>query len=189
MMGPVTKTDIVLERYHKLRMGASAWIASADSKATALLTSSASITALGFAAFAWTSTKISGYVLFMMVTFGMCNAATIVLAGFALKPRTSRREILDEAGFVDVIVSSPSFFADIAQLDRTSFTKLIEDSEEELWLRDEREQAYVVCHIANEKMFCIKHAVWSLAASVVILMIALGLATQLQPLSVKIAPQ
>jgi hypothetical protein len=162
-------------RLERLRGGATAWIASADNKAMALLTVAGALLALLAGVVAGVSpgeqegdkSQKVQWVLFLV--FCLADLVSIGAATYALKPRTNRLKILAKAGWSGALPRSRTYFGDLAKLTKVEFEALIDAKEDVSDAQDAREQAFVFQRIADMKMKALKVAVVSLGTGLVAL--------------------
>lgn len=159
--------------YLSLRASAGAWIASADSKATALIGVDASLFTLVAAVVAATGLlrDLGPYGITAFALFCTTSIISLSSACYCLWPRLERKEILAEANWTP-IDRSPSHFFEVAQLSRDQLKTLLHDVD--IQESDNQEQAFVAAVIASKKMSALKTAVVSSISSLAMLIFLLG---------------
>lgn len=148
---------------------AAGWIASADTKATALLTINSVVLGL----IAQSSPEPAGTpigVAILQALFTLCAFVSILGSLFVLWPRTRRTKLLDWVGFTD-LPASPTFFGDLAKLNFPEFLGVAERVTPDALGKNEIEQCYILCKIASIKMNGVQFAIASFAASLIFLSI------------------
>ncbi len=148
-----------------IRAGATAWIISADAKATALLAvASVLLAAVAFASGASTTYAERMFLLF----FCLFTLASIAASAGVLWPRTKRLSILG-SGRVNRLDCSPTYFGEMGKRSYDDFRAELEKTTSETLLRDAYEQTYIELKIARSKMSWMRCSIGLLAASLVLL--------------------
>lgn len=140
----------------RLTQAASGGIQSADTKATALVSLGAALLAIvaGLVALRSEVDTLTRAGVAMIAGFTVFTLAAVLAACAALYPRVDRKWLLESRGWSPLAVS-PSYFNDIVRLDRARFVELMSQDASE----DFREQAYVLCIIADRKMHWLRRSV------------------------------
>lgn len=150
------------------------WIASADAKATALVTLLAVVLSLvGIGASQKESPAgIALQIIFVLFVLLAVCAAVVCLV--VILPRTSRKEFLPG----EVSGRSPTFFSDLATLSFQKFSEICAQPDREQFNLDAVEQAFILNRIAAKKMRAMHWAVWltiiSLFALAIMVLTAAG---------------
>jgi hypothetical protein len=171
------------KRMAGMRTAAVTWIASADAKAMGVLTVGGGLLAIlagvVAAASAWAP---GGPALSFLgrcewaffLGFCACSVVAILVAAWALYPRTNRKRILRNAGWATPLARSRTFFGDIAQMRMQEFVDLTKAPEDDDDLRDAQEQTFILQRVAARKMLAIRISILALALSLVALAGMLG---------------
>lgn len=152
---------------------AAGWIASADMKATALLGMNGTILALAGTGFVFTQKSKEGFSVSagLMAMFGLAVVASILCAALTIQPRLNREAILKKKGF-SKFGSSPTYFFDLAKLNKDKFIERI-SQDKTAYAKDALEQSIIICHIASAKMQTLRGSVWALVIALIALVAAI----------------
>lgn len=154
-------TEVENENVKRLTLAAKGGIQSADNKATALVSLGASLIAIvaGLVAIRSSAGEVSPLGIALIIGFTIATLAAVLASCAALFPRVGRKALLSGRGWTPLDRSS-SYYNDIVALTREQFLDLMKTDPAD----DLREQAFVLCIIADRKMLWLR---WSVFAFIV----------------------
>lgn len=147
----------------KVILVSSGWIASADTKATALLTVQAVL--LGFTAISDTQDAPSVLRLGGTFLFLVSSIFAVIFTLAVLWPRTNRKKLIGHST-APILERSPTFFGDISPAPYDRYRAFVENPRADILTKDAVEQSYVLARIATRKMYLLKCAVVSTTISI-----------------------
>lgn len=157
-----TSYNLQTERAKELRIVIGQWIASADTKATALLAVSGALLAILSIVTSFSgSSTFDLFSKFLFVGFCVFDILSIAASATVLTPRTDRIKILKKSGYSSPMKESPTYFGDLALLNFSSFQKALLSSKDVL-ASDSIEQSYVLSIIAEGKMSWMRRSIYCL---------------------------
>ena len=173
------------EVLNAIMANASAYIGSADSKATGLLAVSGALLALLVAlagAAAQDKQSEATTIQFGFALFALLLAGSVATASAVLLPRTDRVAILRppfwKKPYVQsttaILTASHTYFGDVTSLKSLEAVAQTGVPTTDM-TRDRIEQVYVLARIASKKLFWMRVSVWLLLASLLVLLIVIGL--------------